>query len=61
MERVRDITDVIFDIKQHTNLIAWLNPMPQERSSNTSAQILSYIVPMFPMNQEGLSQAINVA
>ncbi|BAZ16808.1 hypothetical protein NIES4071_86860 [Calothrix sp. NIES-4071] len=61
MQRVREITDVIFDIKQHTNLIAWLNPMPQERWSNTSAQILSYIVPMFPMNQEGLSQAINVA
>ncbi len=59
MERVRAITDVLFDIKQHTTLIAWLNPMPQARWSNTSAQILSYIVPMYQMNQEGFSQAIN--
>jgi uncharacterized protein len=59
MERVRAITDVIFDIKQHTSLIAWLNPMPKERWSNSSAQILSYIVPMYQMNQEGFSQAIN--
>lgn len=59
MERVQAITDVLFDIKQYTNLIVWLNPMPKERWSNTSAQILSYIVPMYQMNEEGLSQAIN--
>jgi uncharacterized protein len=60
MERVRAVTKVLFEIKQHTNLIAWLNPMPQKRWDSTSAKILSYSVPMFPMNQEGLSQAINI-
>ena len=60
MERVRAITEVLFDIKQYTSLIAWLNPMPKDRWESTSAQILSYLVPMVPMNQEGLSQAVNI-
>jgi uncharacterized protein len=60
MERVSATTKVIFDIKQYTHLIAWLNPMPKERWTSTSAQILSYLVPMYPMDKEGLSQAINI-
>ncbi|GAB1543378.1 hypothetical protein NUACC21_60520 [Scytonema sp. NUACC21] len=60
MERVRATTEVIFDIKRYTHLIAWLNPMPKERWTSTSAQILSYLVPMYPMDKEGLSQAINI-
>ncbi|MGK7899317.1 MAG: VWA containing CoxE family protein [Xenococcus sp. (in: cyanobacteria)] len=60
MERVRAITEVLLDIKQYTKLIAWLNPMPKDRWESTSAQILSYLVPMFPMSQEGLFQAVNI-
>lgn len=60
VERVRAITNVVFDIKQHTSSMAWLNPMPKERWSGTSAQILSYLVSMYPMDNEGFSQAINI-
>ena len=60
MGRVQAITEVLFDIKEYTNLVAWLNPMPQERWDSSSAKILSHLVPLFPMNKEGLAQAINI-
>jgi uncharacterized protein with von Willebrand factor type A (vWA) domain len=57
-ERVSATTEVIWEIQQHTNLIAWLNPVPQPRWNSTTAKIISHLVPMFSMNQEGLIQAI---
>ncbi|MEA5578659.1 VWA containing CoxE family protein [Anabaena sp. UHCC 0451] len=57
-ERISATTEVIWEIQQHTNLIAWLNPVPQLRWNSTSAKIISHLVPMFPMNNEGLIQAI---
>lgn len=57
-ERISATTEVIWEIQQHTNLIAWLNPVPQLRWNSTSAKIISHLVPMFPMNEEGLIQAI---
>jgi uncharacterized protein with von Willebrand factor type A (vWA) domain len=59
-ERISATTEVIWEIQQHTNLIAWLNPVPQPRWNSTSAKIISHLVPMFPMNQEGLIQAIAI-
>ncbi len=59
-ERISATTEVIWEIQQHTNLIAWLNPVPQLRWNSTTAQIISHLVPMFPMNQEGLIQAIAI-
>ena len=56
--RVSGTTEVIWEIQQHTNLVAWLNPVPQKRWNNTTASIISHLVPMFPMDQEGLKQAI---
>ena len=58
-ERVSATTEVIWEIQQHTNLIAWLNPVPQLRWNSTTAKIISHLVPMFPMNREGLIQAIS--
>ena len=60
MGRVRAITEVLFDIKEYTNSIAWLNPMPKQRWESSSAQIISHLVPMFPMNKEGLAQGISI-
>jgi uncharacterized protein with von Willebrand factor type A (vWA) domain len=57
-ERVSATTEVLWEIEQHTNLIAWLNPVPQLRWNSTTAKITSHLVPMFPLNQEGLIQAI---
>ena len=58
-ERVSATTEVLWEIQQHTNLIAWLNPVPQLRWNSTTAKIISHLVPMFPMNREGLIQAIS--
>ena len=60
MARIQAITEVLFDIKEYTNLIAWLNPISKERWDSSSASILSHLVPMFPMDKEGLAQAISV-
>jgi hypothetical protein len=57
-ERISATTEVIWEIQQHTNLIAWLNPVPQQRWDSTTAKIISHLVPMFPLNQEGLHQGI---
>ena len=57
-ERVSATTEVLWEIEQHTNLIAWLNPVPQLRWNSTTAKITSHLVPMFPLNKEGLIQAI---
>ena len=56
--RVSGTTEVIWEIQQHTNLVAWLNPVPKMRWNNTTASIISHLIPMFPMDQEGLRQAI---
>lgn len=60
LERIRATTEVLFQIKQQTNLIAWLNPMPQERWVSTSAQLIAHLVPMYPMDNDGLSHAIDI-
>jgi len=52
--------EALFHFKQHTSLIAWLNPMPQERWSGTSAQIISPLTPMFQMDFDGFNNAIDV-
>ncbi|KYC35635.1 VWA containing CoxE family protein [Scytonema hofmannii PCC 7110] len=59
-ERIRPTTDVLFKIRQWTNLIAWLNPMPKDRWEDTSAKMIALLVPMFPMDREGLSNAIDI-
>ena len=60
MERIRATTEVLFQIKQRTNLIAWLNPMPTGRWASTSAQILAHLVPMYQMDSDGLSNAVDI-
>lgn len=60
MERVRATTDFLMQIKQRSRLVSWLNPMPTERWESTSAEIIAYLVQMQPMDDTGLSQAIDV-
>jgi uncharacterized protein with von Willebrand factor type A (vWA) domain len=58
-DRVHDTADFIHRLKRHTALIAWLNPMPTERWMGTSAQIISKFIPMFQMDPDGLSSAVD--
>jgi len=46
-------------VRGSTLHIAWLNPMPKERWLGTSADVISYLVPMFEINANGFRGAIN--
>lgn len=60
LERVRATSQFFSRLREPTNLIAWLNPMPEFRWAGTSAQIIAYLVPMLQMNPDGFSCAIDV-
>jgi len=59
-ERINETMQVILQLQNHTQQIAWLNPMPEERWVKTSANIIAHLVPMFEINQTGFSRAINL-
>lgn len=58
-DRIRLTTRAVGEIKRRTGLVAWLNPMPRARWSDSSAQVIAGLAPMFPMNADGLSNAID--
>jgi uncharacterized protein with von Willebrand factor type A (vWA) domain len=59
-DRVRASGDFLARLSRQTSLVAWLNPMPRDRWSGTSARIIAGLVPMFPMDPEGLGHAVDV-
>ncbi len=60
LHRIQATTETLLHLRQHTNLIAWLNPMPQDRWSGSSAQIIAHLVPMFQMDTDGFNNAVDV-
>jgi uncharacterized protein with von Willebrand factor type A (vWA) domain len=58
-ERFEATTRFLDLLRQKTNQVAWLNPMPQQRWYRTSAQLIAYRVPMYPMTPQGMSRAID--
>lgn len=60
LPRIQATTEALFHLKQHTSLIAWLNPLPQERWSGSSAQIIAHLIPMYQMDGDGFNKAIDV-
>ncbi|MGB7442085.1 MAG: VWA containing CoxE family protein [Coleofasciculaceae cyanobacterium] len=60
LERIRATTSFLFKLKRHTTLIAWLNPMPEERWIGSSAEIIANLLPMYEMDNDGLSNAIDI-
>jgi uncharacterized protein with von Willebrand factor type A (vWA) domain len=60
LQRVRASTKLLVDLKRMTTLIAWLNPMPRHRWSGTSAELIAHLVPMFQMDPDGFSNAVDV-
>jgi uncharacterized protein len=60
LKRIRATTSFLFQLKRHTSLIAWLNPMPEERWIGSSAEIIANLVPMYEMDNDGLSNAIDI-
>jgi uncharacterized protein with von Willebrand factor type A (vWA) domain len=57
-ERFSATAEVLWQIKQHTKLIAWLNPVPPKRWQGTTAQFIAQLLPMYPLDPHGLNQAI---
>ncbi|NEQ87468.1 MAG: hypothetical protein F6K26_47890 [Moorea sp. SIO2I5] len=47
-------------LKQQVRAMAWLNPMPCNRWTGTTAGEIRPLVPMFEFSREGLQNAINV-
>ena len=60
LNRVRASTKLLVDLKRMTILIAWLNPMPRHRWPGTSAELIAHLVPMFQMDPDGFSNAVDV-
>jgi uncharacterized protein with von Willebrand factor type A (vWA) domain len=60
LKRIRATSNFLLRLQQHTSLIAWLNPMPQERWRGSSAEIIANLVSMHQMDNNGLSKAIDV-
>jgi uncharacterized protein with von Willebrand factor type A (vWA) domain len=50
----------INDLKQHVRYVAWLNPMPRSRWTDTTAAEIAHLVPMFEISRQGLDRAIEV-
>lgn len=59
-QRIKATIKFLRELKRFTPLIAWLNPMPEERWTNSSAQIIANLIPMFQMDPDGFSNAIDV-
>ncbi len=58
LERVRALAAVLLEIRDYTQAVVWLNPLPRDRWPGSSAQILARLVRMEPLNEEGLTAAI---
>ncbi|MEI2580271.1 VWA domain-containing protein [Scytonema sp. PRP1] len=58
--RLLDTISFIKALRAYTLNYVWLNPLPKSYwKDNTAAQIARH-VPMFPLNREGIQQAVNV-
>lgn len=60
LRRIRTTTSFLFKLKRYSSLIAWLNPMPEERWVGSSAEIIANLIPMYEMDNNGLSNAIDI-
>jgi uncharacterized protein with von Willebrand factor type A (vWA) domain len=58
--RLLDTISFIKALRAYTLNYVWLNPLPKSYwKDNTAAEIARH-VPMFPLNREGIQQAVNV-
>ena len=58
--RVAETKSFLQTLSAYTYLYAWLNPMPQTRWKATTAEDIACMVPMFPLDREGLNDAVNI-
>jgi uncharacterized protein with von Willebrand factor type A (vWA) domain len=58
--RVKLTIRMLKKLQQMTNRMVWLNPLPEGRWINTSAERIAEFVPMFSIDHAGLQQAVAV-
>jgi uncharacterized protein with von Willebrand factor type A (vWA) domain len=59
-DRIRATASFLVRLEQQTTLIAWLNPMPEERWPGTSAQVIAHLIKMFQVDPDSFSNAIDI-
>jgi uncharacterized protein with von Willebrand factor type A (vWA) domain len=60
LERIRQTALFLARLRRRTVHIVWLNPMPEQRWRETSAQAIARFAPMFALDPDGFSRAIDV-
>lgn len=60
LDRVLATLECLDTLRAATPYVAWLNPMPEARWRNTSAEVIARQVAMFSMSPDGLSNAVDV-
>jgi hypothetical protein len=60
LDRVLATLECLDTLRAVTPYVAWLNPMPEVRWWNTSAEVIARQVAMFSMSHDGLSNAVEV-
>lgn len=58
--RVAETKSFLKTLSAYTYLYTWLNPMPKTRWEVTTAEDIASMVPMFPLDREGLNDAVNI-
>src|SRR4029077_1641016 len=60
MTRLLDSVALIKALRAHSAGVPWLNPVPKDWWSRTTAGQMARYVPMFALNRPGLYQAVDV-
>jgi uncharacterized protein len=58
--RIRETEHFLKLLRSYTYLYAWLNPVPFYRWRFTSAEAIAQLVPMYPLDRDGLDDAIAI-
>jgi uncharacterized protein with von Willebrand factor type A (vWA) domain len=59
-ERIRNTRRFLETLHRYTYLYAWINPVPFSRWRFTTAEDIEQLVPMFPLDRDGLDDAIQI-
>jgi uncharacterized protein with von Willebrand factor type A (vWA) domain len=58
--RLADTKAFLKILSAYTYLYAWLNPVPAVRWKVTTAEDIAHLVPMFPLDKEGLNDTVKI-
>jgi uncharacterized protein with von Willebrand factor type A (vWA) domain len=56
-DRIVATIKLIVRLRKARRQLIWLNPMPSDRWEDTSAEAISYAVPMYPLDRSGIFKA----